>query len=299
MRISTDSFSNSLMQQIQTLGAQQTKYQQELSTGDRITNPSDDPAAMGQVLNMGAQLQALHQYSSNNTLATQITQESYSSMSNLQSISTSASELATEGASGTTSAATYQSYSQQLTQLINQGLQTANSKYNNSYLFGGSQTANPPFTATYDSSGNITGVTYNGTAAGISMQTGQSSIVSPYTSGTTNQQIADFLNHLVALKGAMDSQSTSAVQAVQPGLQTSEDGILSAVSGVGAVQSGLEADQTLNESTFTSLQGQISTDTSADVATATVQLSQAQTAYQAALEAGAKIMQTSLLTYLN
>jgi flagellin-like hook-associated protein FlgL len=30
-----------------------------------------------------------------------------------------------------------------------------------------------------------------------------------------------------------------------------------------------------------------------------VQLSQAQTAYQAALEAGAKIMQTSLLNYLN
>jgi flagellin-like hook-associated protein FlgL len=54
----------------------------------------------------------------------------------------------------------------------------------------------------------------------------------------------------------------------------------------------------LNQSAFTSLQGLISNDTSTDVATTTVQLTQAQDSYQAALEAGAKIMQTSLLNYL-
>jgi flagellar hook-associated protein 3 FlgL len=299
MRIATDSLSNALMAQIQTLGAQQTQYEQELSTGNKITNPSDDPAAMNQVLNMSTQMDALKQYSANNAVATQITQQSYSSLNNLQTISTSATELATEGASGTTSASSYTAYSQQLEQLIKQGLDTANSTYNNSYLFGGTQTTAPPFTATYDAAGNITGVAYSGTAAGISMQTGQGSTVSPYTDGTTNQQIADFLNHLVTLKSAMDSGTASAVAAVQPNLQTDEDNILSAVSGVGAVQSGLEADQTLNQSAFTSLQGMVSNDTSADVATTTVQLSQAQTAYQAALEAGAKIMQTSLLNYLN
>jgi flagellar hook-associated protein 3 FlgL len=253
---------------------------------------------MNQVMNMGSQLQALQQYSANNAVATQIAQQSYSGLNNLQSISTSAGELATEGASGTTSATSYQAYVQQLNQLIQQGLQTANAQYNGNYLFGGTQTSTPPFTATYDASGNITGVTYTGTAAGASIQTGENSTVSPYTDGTTNQQIATFLNNLVALRGAMNSQSASAVQATQTGLQTSEDGILSAVSGIGAVQSGLQADQTLNQSAFTSLQGLVSNDTSTDVATTTVQLSQAQTAYQAALEAGAKIMQTSLLTYL-
>jgi flagellar hook-associated protein 3 FlgL len=299
MRISSDSLPNSLIQQIQTLSSQQTQYEQELSTGDRITNPSDDPAAMGQVLNMSSQMQALQQYSSNNAVATQITQQSYSALNNLQTISTTAGELATEGSSGTTSASSYQAYSQQLTQLIQQGLQTANTQYNNSYLFGGTQTNTPPFTATYDASGNITGVTYTGTAAGASIATGQGSLVSPYTDGATNQQIAGFLNNLIALKAGMDSQSASAVAAVQPGLQTSEDSLISAVSGIGAVQSGLQADETLNQSAFTSLQGLISNDTSADVATTTVQLTQAQEAYQAALEAGAKILQTSLLNYIN
>jgi len=298
MRISSESFPNSLIQNIQQLGTQQTQYQQELATGDRITNPSDDPAAMDQVLNMSAQLQSLHQYSANNATATDITQQSYSSLSSLQGISTTASELAEEGASGATDATSYTAYTQQLDQLIQQGLQTANTQYNNNYIFGGAQTTTPPFTATYDSSGAITGVTYTGTASGASMQTGQNSTVSPYTDGTTNQGIATFLNNLIALRGAMNSQSSSAVAATQPGLQTSENTILDAVSGIGAVQSGLEADQTLNQSAFTSLQGLVSNDTSADVATTSVQLSQTQAAYQAALESGAKIMQTSLLNYL-
>jgi flagellar hook-associated protein 3 FlgL len=299
MRIATDNFSTSLMQQIQTIGAQQTQYEQELATGNSITNPSDNPTVMGQVLDMGTQMQALQQYSSNNAVATQVTQQSYSALNNLQSISNTATELASEGASGTTSASSYQAYSQQLTQLIQEGLNTANSQYNNSYLFGGSQTTTPPFTATYDASGNITGVTYNGTnGEGPSIPTGENSTAAPYTDGATNQQIADFLNHLVALQGALNSQSTAAVQAVQPNLQTSEDNILTAVSGVGAVQAGLEADQSLNQSTYTSLQGLVSNDTSTDVATTTVQLSQAQDAYQAALESGAKILQTSLLNYM-
>lgn len=298
MRIPTDSISNSLIQQIQTLSSQQAQYQQELATGQSITNPSDNPAAMGRVLNMDSELQSIQQFSRNNATATQIAQESYTGLSSLNTIATSASELAEEGASGTTSSTSYQAYSQQLNQLINQALQSANTQYNGSYLFGGTQTASAPFTATYDANGNVTGVTYAGTASGASMMVGEGTSISPYTDGTTNQGVADFINHLVTLRSAFDSQDVSAVQAVQPALQTSEDNILNSVSGIGAVQSGIEAVQSQNQAKFTSLQTLISNDTSADVATTTVQLSQAQAAYQAALESGAKIMQTSLLNYL-
>jgi flagellar hook-associated protein 3 FlgL len=298
MRITTDSFSNSLISQIQQLSAQQAQYQQALATGQSITNPSDNPAAMGRVLNMDSELQSLQQLSSNNTVATQIAQESYTGLNTMNSIATSASELAVEGSAGTTSATSYQAYSQQLNQLVEQGLQTANSQYNNQYLFGGTKTDTAPFTATRDATGNITGVSYTGTAAGASMMTGEGTSVSPYTDGTTNQGMADFLNNLVSLRGALDSQSSTAVQAVQPALQTSEDNILTAVSGVGAVQSGLEAVQSQNQAKFTSLQTLVSKDTSTDIATTTVQLTQSQAAYQAALESGAKIMQTSLLNYL-
>jgi flagellin-like hook-associated protein FlgL len=43
----------------------------------------------------------------------------------------------------------------------------------------------------------------------------------------------------------------------------------------------------------------ISGDSGADVAVATTQLTEAQTAYQAVLESSARIMQTTLLNYLS
>jgi flagellar hook-associated protein 3 FlgL len=292
-------YSSILTQQIQTLSSQTTQYQQELSTGDRITNPSDDPAAMAQVLNLEQQMQQLHQISTNNSDATAITSQSSSALSSLQTISTGADQLLTEGSSGTTDPSSYTAYAQQLTQMIQEALQTANTQYNGSYIFGGTQTTTAPFTATYGTGGNITGVTYTGTAQGATMQTGQGINTSPYTDGTTNQGIATFINNLISLQNAMTTGSSTAVQATQTAMNSSEDDIVTAVSGVGATQAGLEADQTLNQSAFTALQGQESGDTSTDIATTTVQLEQSQTAYQAALEAGAKILQTSLLDYLS
>jgi flagellar hook-associated protein 3 FlgL len=298
MRVPTDSFTNTLIQQIQTLNTQQSTLEQQLASGQMITNPSDNPTAMGNVMNMSAQMEQLQQLSSNNATATSITQQSYTALSSMKDISVSASELATEGSSGTTSPSSNAAYATQVNQLIEQALQTANTQYNGAYLFGGTQTSTPPFTGSRDANGNVSGVGYNGTASGAVIPTGQGSQVSPYTSGTTNQGMADLINNLVTLRDALTNNDTTTAASVQTNLQTNEDNLLDAVSGVGAVQSGLEADETQNQATFTSLQTLVSKATSTDVATATVQLSQAQTSYQAALESSAKIMQTSLLNYL-
>ena len=96
-------FSTSLIQEIQQLSTTQTTLQQQLSTGLSITNPSDAPATVGNVLNQSAEMQSLQQLSANNATATSIAQQSYSSLSSLNQIATSASELATEGSDGTTS----------------------------------------------------------------------------------------------------------------------------------------------------------------------------------------------------
>lgn len=299
MRISTNSIASSLISEIQAASTQQARLQQQLSSGLSVTNPSDAPATVGNVIGQTSEMSALQQYTVNTTTATGIAQQSYSSLTSLNSVVTSATELATEGSNGTTSSATYEAYSSQVNQLINQAFQTANTKYNDKYIFGGTQTGSAPFTAQYDSSGNITSVSYTGsTSAGISIPTGEGSSASPYTDGSTNQGIADFISNMISLRGAMDSQSPTAVQATQAPLQTSEDNVINAVSSLSAVQSGLTADQALNQSRFTSLQSQISGETGVDVATASVQLSQAQTAYQAALQSGAKMLQTSLLSYI-
>jgi flagellar hook-associated protein 3 FlgL len=297
MRVTSTTISDALSIQLQTLSSQQAQLQNQVTTGQRITDPSDDPAAMARVLSEETQKQQIQQYQSNQGVATQISQATSSSLNSLKTVSDRAGELAVLG-TGVNSAQSDQAYATELNQLIEQALQTANTTNGSTHLFAGTKTDTPPFTATRDANGNITAVTYTGSATSAQMQTGEGSLVSPFTSGATNQQIGDFINNLVSLRNGLTNQDTTAVQTAQTGLQTSEDNILNAISGAGAVQSQLEADGTQNTARFASLDQLTSQDANADLSQTVVKLQQTQTAYQAALQSGAQIMQLSLLNYL-
>ena len=283
--------------QLQKLTSQQAVLENQISTGQNVTSPSDNPRVMGNVLNIESQKQQLIQYSANNNLATQISQNVDSSVTALQGLSTQAGSIAAS-TSGTTAASTNTANAAVVNQLIEQALQTLNSQVNGAYLFGGTNSSTPPFTATRDASGDITGVTYNGVADAPSFQISQGATISPYTNGATNQHLGDFVNNLVTLRDALSNQDATAVNAAEPALQTSEDNLIQTIGESGAIQTRLEAESTMNQARFTSLAGVESQDTSTDIATATVKLTQAQTAYQAALECSAKIMSISLMNYI-
>jgi flagellin-like hook-associated protein FlgL len=70
------------------------------------------------------------------------------------------------------------------------------------------------------------------------------------------------------------------------------------VAEQGAVQTRIETSQSQQAAVSQNLDSLVSDETSADLPSTIVRLNQAQTAYQAALQSAAKIMQTSLLDYL-
>ena len=182
--------------------------------------------------------------------------------------------------------------------MIEQALQTANTKYSGEHLFGGTKSDVAPFAATRDASGRITSISYNGAAAGAEMRVSEGVKLSPFTTGPENQQFADFINNLVSLRDALETGTGAAVQAVRPALETSENDLLVTLSGIGAKQTRLEATQTQNESSFAELDWLSATDTDVDIPSTVVKLSEAQTAYQAALQSGSKILGMSLLDYI-
>lgn len=286
------------MNQLQKLNSQQANLQNQVSTGQRITLPSDDSAAMGRVLKYSEEKQRLQQYAKNGAQALDVNQTTYSALEDLKKLSDRAGELGVlgQGINGTTDA---QSYAKELNQLIEQGVQTVNSSYAGQHLFGGAATTTPPFTAQRDASGNITGVTYAGAATSPEFHIGEGATISPYTSATTNQQLGDFLNNLVTMRNALQTGDSATIQAAQPGLQTSEDHLLGAVTDVGATQTRLEAANAQNSSRFSELDKLTSSDTDADLSSTIVKLTQTQTAYQAALQVGAQVLRVSLLDYLH
>ncbi len=310
MRVASDTFSNNLMFQLNVLQDRQNRLQTQAATGQKVTLPEDDPAAMRKVLDLQTQSHAVTQYQTNITSLQQVATASYNIIDGLKTISDRAGEIATQ-ADGLASPQQLSAYATEVDNLIKQTVQLANTKNNGNYLLGGTRTDAPPFAVTTDSNGSITAVSYQGNTDVASNEIAPNTIVSAQTLGanstgagprgliTDSRSGADFINHLIALRNDLTSGNTAAITATdQKNLAKDEDNILYHVSANGALQSRLETTSSLASQQNLSLNSQISQETGVDLAQTLTQLSQAQTAYQAALQSGAKIMGMSLLNFI-
>lgn len=296
MRVPNSSFSGSLVTQLQKLSAKQSMLHNQAATGQRITDPSDDPAAFTRVLQLQVEKQQIQQFAKNNNRAHDITQSSFTAIEQFKNLSDRAGELAVLG-SGVTSSQGW-AYAAEVEQMIEQAVQLGNTQYSGEHLFGGTRSDVAPYVATRDGAGKITSVSYTGAAAGAEFRISEGANIAPFTTGPENQKLADFMNNLISLRDALQSTSASAVQAARPGLDTSESDLLFTLSSIGAKQSRLEANAAQNEARFAELDKLTGAETDADLAQVVVKLTQAQTAYQAALQSGSQILNMSLLDYV-
>jgi flagellar hook-associated protein 3 FlgL len=69
MRIATNTISDNIINQIDSLSTQQATLQGEVSTGQRITQPEDDPSGVNTALSLESQIRAVTQYNTNATRA--------------------------------------------------------------------------------------------------------------------------------------------------------------------------------------------------------------------------------------
>jgi flagellar hook-associated protein 3 FlgL len=110
---------------------------------------------------------------------------------------------------------------------------------------------------------------------------------------------ADLFNHLISLQNNLLSGDTAAIAATdRPALAKDEENLVLHFGNNGAVQQRLEASASLAVSRGDSLEVLVSQEADADLAQTLVRLNQTQNAYQAALQSGAKLLNTSLLDFL-
>jgi len=297
MRIASNTVSDNIIREIQQLASQQAKLQNEVSTGQRISQPEDDPAAVDRILNLRNESRELAQFSSNANRALEISQATFAGLTELKKTSDRATEIGTLS-NGAIGADARQAYGAELDQLIEQAIQLGNSKLGNDYLYAGAAVDQAPIVATRDANGQVTAVTYAGDAQPAGIPLSATSSVTPFTDGATNQSMAGFINHLVALRDGLNHNDSAAITAAQSSLLDTENVLVSAVAEQGAVQTRIETSQSQQAAVSQNLDSLVSDETSADLPSTIVRLNQAQTAYQAALQSAAKIMQTSLLDYL-
>jgi flagellar hook-associated protein 3 FlgL len=297
MRVPTRSTSETVIAQLQKLGSKQAQLQKQVSTNQRIFLPSDDPAAMGRMLGIGNEQNQLSQFQRNIGLASNLAQASYSGLEGLNNVSTRAGELATLGA-GVTSAEAASAYGSEVNQLLEQAVQLGNSRFGDDYIHAGTAFDTEPFVVTRDAAGLITSVAYAGTADNAAIRVSQTASVSPRTDGATNTGIRDFINQLVALRDALNTNNSSTVAAAGIAIDNATDPILSAISENGSIQLRIQVSGTQQSARADSLERLASSEADVDLASTMVKLSQASTSYEAALASASKIMNMSLLDYL-
>src|SRR6266496_995606 len=149
MRVTGNFFNNSLAAQLNALASRQYRLQNQVTTGQRIQAPEDDPAAMQRALNLRTEQQSNQQYANNIANLKDRASASFDALKAMQKISDRVGEIATL-ADGTKSPADLQSYATELTQLIKQAAQLMNGKQGGNFLFGGTKSDQPPFTLTTD-----------------------------------------------------------------------------------------------------------------------------------------------------
>lgn len=297
MRIASNTVSDNIVRQIQNLGSQSARLQSLVASGQRITNPEDDPAAVSRVINLENERRSIEQFQRNASRALEVSQASYSGLQQIKKLSDRATEIGTLG-TGTVSAEARTAYAAEVDQLLEQAVQLGNTKFRNDYIFAGTAVDAAPFAATRNASGKITGVTYAGNSAQSSIALSESSAVTAGTSADTNTGIGDFINRLVSLRDSLQSGNTTAVKAAQTDLLNSEDLLVNSLSSQGAVQMRIEVNQAQQKDRAANLEKLVSSEADGDLPSTIVKLNQNQVAYQAALQSASNIMKLSLLDYL-
>lgn len=297
MRIASSTVSDNIVRQIQNLGSQQARLQSTVASGQRITNPDDDPAAVSRVINLESERRSLEQFQRNAERALEVSQASFSGLQQIKKLSDRATEIGTLGA-GAISPDSLDAYAAEIDQLLEQAVQLGNTKFRNDYIFAGTAVDAAPFTATRDASGEITSATYSGNSTQAAIALSESSSIAPGSTGATNTGIGDFINQLVSLRDALRAGNTATIQSTQANLLASEDVLVDALSAHGAVQMRIEVNQTQQKERAENLEKLVSAEADGDLPSAIVKLNQTQVAYQAALQSASNIMRLSLLDYL-
>lgn len=173
----------------------------ELSSGLRVGSLSDDPAAAAQSLRLGSQIASIDTYVQTASGMSSRLQMVDSALGEVVSQVTSAISLAVGAANGTLNDTNLQAIAGQIASIRDNVMALANSSYQGSYLFSGSQNGTAPFSLNTSSDPATTVYAGDGNTQTIMTPGGQKVQVSlPGSSifGSGSTGVLGVLNQLVS-----------------------------------------------------------------------------------------------------
>jgi flagellar hook-associated protein 3 FlgL len=284
----------------------QDVLQQAISTGVRVQQPSDGPAAYLGARQADALVRRLDAYVTTTGDATNGLNASVSALQDVTQLLTNAAGLASQGINATTDSSSFGALAAQVDGLIDRMLALGNTQVDGRYLYGGTATQQPPFKVTaQNAAGAPTTIAYQGATQRARALIGPGQTVDTHYAGSqVFQGNGDVFQALMGLRDTLRDTtltSTARTQALtqQMGqLETARTGVLQTVGEQSAALESLDAVQTRLSDVQVSLKERSGDLVGTDFADAVVRLQAEQTAYQAALSVAAKTFTPGLLDLL-
>jgi flagellar hook-associated protein 3 FlgL len=291
MRVTESSTIRATLANLQLDSSRLADLQQQMSSGRQITRPSDNPTGTVTALQLRSQLSQLKQFqaNSNDALGWLTTVDSaYGSISSqLEQVRT----LVVQGMNtGTGNATSNEALAQQVDQARASLLSLANASYQGRPVFGGTTAGSVAFDATGSYVGDGGTVTRTvGPNASVDLNTAATA-----TFGANGSNLFDLMSNI-----ANDLRTNPAgLGADLTQLDSRQVAITSDRSLAGAKYQRIQTVQSAASTNSLQLTSQLSDLQDIDLAETVVQVTSANTAYQAALATTAKVGQTSLMDFL-
>jgi len=274
----------------------------ELSSGKTINEPSDNPFGTSRVLDLQSQLDGLTEYERNTQDGLAWENTASSALSGMNNSVQRVRELLLAAANGTNNAQDLETIALQVEQLTESIKQNANTQYAGQYVFGGTLTTTPPYEqgAGDEFQGNTETVGRTiGPGASVTVSNNVSALLGN-GEASGDGKLLDTLRTIIKNLRAGTAEGREALtNADLPQLDKNLETLSDLQATSGSTIDQLQAALSRNEDLQVSISEGLANTEDTNMAAASIAYANEQAAYNAALHAGATIVQESLLNFLH
>jgi flagellar hook-associated protein 3 FlgL len=298
--------SQEFLANLQLLTQKMNTTEAQVSSGVTISQPSDDPAALGDVLQLEADLGRVTQVSSNLSQVSGEVNTAEGSLETATQLLDQVQSLAAQGANSTTTAADRAGLSQQVENVLSQLVGISQTQYNGVYVFSGDQDSQPAYQLDLTQPNGVDQLLTAPATRQIQDATGIT-----FADSLTATQIFDHQNPpgttapdnvfaaVNSLRVALANNDQTGINNAITSLQTASGYLQQQLAFYGSVQDQISNATDVAQKFQLQYQTSLGNLKDTDMATAAVTLTQEQTSMQAALQAEASMPRTSLFSFIS
>jgi len=300
-----DSARQEFLTNLQTLQERMTITEGQVSSGYRVSKPSDDPAALGDILQLESESGRATQVVNNLGQVSGSVNTAESALENATQLLDQAASLGAEAANTTATAAEAPDFAGQAQQILSQLVSSSQTTFAGAYVFGGDNNQSPSYKLDLTSPNGVDRLSTSSSTSLIQDSTGVTFAVAKSAQDIFDHRNADDSlasdNVFAAVNGlrtALANNDPTAITAAIGSIHTAQNYLAQQLAFYGGVQDSVTNATNVAQKFQLQAQTSLGVERDTDMATAAVALTQEQTNLQAAIQAEGALPKNSLFDYL-